>query len=115
MSNADLCRQKIRALEILPLTAKGDPSVIRNYAAKFSGLSQPVAMNVPNLLMWTIVCCSKQRERLLDGQFSGNESTARMLGDELKQMSVDLTTYTSQLRYRFPPYLHEALARASAD
>jgi nuclear pore complex protein Nup93 len=51
----------------------------------------------------------------MSGQFSGNESTARMLADELKQISVDLTTYTSQLRYRFPPYLHEALARASAD
>lgn len=74
-----------------------------------------MAINVPNLLMWTIICCSKQRERLMSGQFSGNESTARMLADELKQMNVDLTTYTSQLRYRFPPHLHEALARASAD
>lgn len=108
-------KQKIRALEILPLNAKGDPSVIRNYASKFSGLSQPVAINVPNLLMWTIICCQKQRERLMSGQFTGNESTARMLADELKQISVDLTTYTSQLRYRFPPHLHEALARASAD
>ncbi|KAB5582685.1 Nup93/Nic96-domain-containing protein [Coniochaeta sp. 2T2.1] len=109
------CLDKIRALEILPLDAKGDPSIIRNYASKFSGLSQPVAINVPNLLMWTIICCQKQRERLVGGQFTGNESTARMLADELKQISVDLTTYTSQLRYRFPPHLHEALARASAD
>ena len=74
-----------------------------------------MAINVPNLLMWTIICCTKQRERLLGGQFIGNESAARMLADELKQISVDLTTYTSQLRYRFPAYLHEALARASAD
>ncbi len=74
-----------------------------------------MAINVPNLLMWTIISCTKQRERLMSGQFSGNESTARMLATGLKQMSVDLTTYTSQLRYRFPPHLHEALARASAD
>ncbi|KAK3321050.1 putative nuclear pore protein [Cercophora scortea] len=109
------CLDKIKALEILPLGARGDPSVIRNYAAKFASLAQPVAINVPNLLMWTIVCCTKQRERLVTGQFSGNESTARLMVDELKQMSVDLTTYTSQLRYRLPPHLHEALARASAD
>jgi nuclear pore complex protein Nup93 len=38
-----------------------------------------------------------------------------MMIDELKQMSVDLTTYTSQLKYRLPPHLHEALARASAE
>jgi len=107
--------QKIRALDILPLTAGGDPSVIRSYAARFSSLSQPVAINVPNLLMWTIICCTKQRERLMNGQFSGNQSTARQMVDELKQMSVDLTAYTSQLRYRLPPHLHEALARASAD
>ncbi|KAH6848372.1 Nup93/Nic96-domain-containing protein [Chaetomium sp. MPI-CAGE-AT-0009] len=109
------CLDNIRALDILPLTARGDPSVIRAYAARFSSLSQPVAINVPNLLMWTVICCTKQRERLVTGQFSGNQSTARQMVDELKQMSVDLTSYTSQLRYRLPPHLHEALARASAD
>ncbi|KAI8964998.1 Nup93/Nic96-domain-containing protein [Daldinia sp. FL1419] len=106
---------KIRALEILPLDAHGDPTRIRHYAATFSGLSQTVAINVPNLLMWTITCCIQQRERLMSGQFSGNEGTRRMMCDNLKQISMDLTTYTSQLRYRFPPHLHEALARASAD
>jgi nuclear pore complex protein Nup93 len=107
--------QKIRALEILPLQARGDPSVIRGYAARFSSLSQPVAINVPNLLMWTVICCTKQRERLMNGQFTGNQSTARLLVDELKQMCVDLTASTSQLRYRLPPHLHEELARGSAD
>lgn len=74
-----------------------------------------MAINVPNLLMWTVICCTQQRERLMIGQFNGNQSTARLLIDELKQMSIDLTAYTSQLRYRLPPHLHEALARASAD
>ncbi|KAI2634306.1 NIC-domain-containing protein [Hypomontagnella submonticulosa] len=106
---------KIRSLEILPLDASGDPARIRHYAATFSALSQTVAINVPNLLMWTITCCIRQRERLMSGQFSGNEGTRRMMCDNLKQISIDLTTYTSQLRYRFPPHLHEALARASAD
>lgn len=107
--------QKIRSLEILPLDAGGDPSIIRLYASKFSGLPQPVSINVPNLLMWTIICCVRQKEQLTSGQFSGNEGTRRMMVEQLKQMTLDLTTYTSQLRYRFPPHLHEALARASAD
>lgn len=106
---------KIRALEILPLEAHGDAAKVRHYASKFSGLSQTVAINVPNLLMWTITCCIRQRERLMSGQFSGNEGSRRMMYDNLKQISMDLTTYTSQLRYRFPPHLLEALARASAD
>ncbi|PFH61538.1 hypothetical protein XA68_17041 [Ophiocordyceps unilateralis] len=106
---------KIRGLEILPLDAAGDASTIRAYASKFSALSQPVSINVPNLLMWTIICCLRQREQLTNGQFSGNEGTRRLMVDQLKQMTLDLTTYTSQLRYRFPPHLHEALARASAE
>ncbi|KAI0449823.1 Nup93/Nic96-domain-containing protein [Xylaria acuta] len=106
---------RIRALEILPLDANGDAARVRHYASKFSGLSQTVAINVPNLLMWTITCCIRQRERLMGGQFSGNEGSRRMMYDGLKQISMDLTTYTSQLRYRFPPHLLEALARASAD
>lgn len=97
------------------MDANGDASTIRSYAGRFAGLQQSVAINVPNLLMWTILCCTKQRERLLAGQFSGNESVSRQLADNLKQMCVDLTTYTGQLRYRFPPYVHEALARASSD
>ncbi|KAI1117418.1 Nup93/Nic96-domain-containing protein [Nemania sp. NC0429] len=106
---------KIRALEILPLEAHGDAAKVRHYASKFSALSQTVAINVPNLLMWTITCCIRQRERLMNGQFTGNEGSRRMMYDNLKQISMDLTTYTSQLRYRFPPHLLEALARASAD
>ncbi|KAI0181443.1 Nup93/Nic96-domain-containing protein [Hypoxylon sp. FL1284] len=106
---------KIGALGILPLDAGGEAARIRHYAAKFSGLSQTVAINVPNLLMWTITCCIQQRDRLTSGQFNGNEGTRRIMYDQLKQISSDLTTYTSQLRYRFPPHLHEALARASAD
>lgn len=102
-------------MDILPLEAGGDASTIRAYASKFSSLSQPVSINVPNLIMWTIISCVRQREQLVNGQFSGNEGTRKMMVEQLKQMILDLTTYTSQLRYRFPPHLHEALARASAE
>lgn len=89
--------------------------MIRAYGARFSSLAQPVSINVPNLLMWTVMCCVRQREALTNGQFSGNEGTRRMMVEQLKQMTLDLTTYTSQLRYRFPPHLLEALAKASAE
>jgi nuclear pore complex protein Nup93 len=102
-------------LEILPLDAGGNAARIRGYAAKFSSLPQPVSINVPNLLMWTIMACVRQRQNLVNGQFSGNEGARRTMIDQLRQVTLDLTTYTSQLRYRFPPHLHEALARASAE
>ncbi|KAJ1338145.1 Nucleoporin NIC96 [Microdochium nivale] len=106
---------KIQKLEILPIEAQGDANKIRNAASRFAGLSQPVAANVPNLLLWTITCCVREREKLASGQFSGNDGTVRMVILKLRQLSMDLTTYTSQLKYRFPPHIHEALARASAD
>jgi nuclear pore complex protein Nup93 len=38
-----------------------------------------------------------------------------MMIDDLRQKSMDLTMYTSQLRYRFPAHLHEALAMAQSE
>ncbi|KAE9372102.1 nucleoporin NIC96 [Stipitochalara longipes BDJ] len=105
----------IATLDILPLKARGNSSVIRNLATKFASLSQPVAHNVPNLLMWTIISCNRQRANLASAQFGGNEGTRQSMIDDLKQVNMDLTTYTSQLRYRFPANLHEALARAQSE
>ena len=45
-----------------------------------------MAVNVPNLLLWTVACCVRQRERLLGGQFSGNEGTRRAMCDALKTL-----------------------------
>ncbi|KUJ08569.1 NIC-domain-containing protein [Mollisia scopiformis] len=106
---------EIRRLAILPLEANGNPSLIRDCATKFSSLSQSVAQNVPNLLMWAIHCAEQQRRSLMNSQFGGNEGTRLAMIDELKQMNMDLMTYTSQLRYRFPASIHEALARAQSE
>lgn len=35
--------------------------------------------------------------------------------DEMKQAKLDLISYTSLLRYRFPNYVNEALARAQSE
>jgi len=79
-------------------------------------LPQSVAANVPNLIMWTVLCAVRQRDHLAAGHVvSGNEGTRHMILRELRQTMLDLTAYTSQLRYRFPPHLHEALARASVE
>ncbi|KAL2066187.1 hypothetical protein VTL71DRAFT_2258 [Oculimacula yallundae] len=105
----------MKSLDILPLAARGDPSIIRSCATKFSSLPQPVAQNVPNLLMWSIMCCKNQRLILQNSQFGGNEGTRQAMIAEFKQTNMDLTTYTSQLRYRFPANIHEALARAQSE
>ncbi|KAE8449187.1 hypothetical protein EG329_008354 [Mollisiaceae sp. DMI_Dod_QoI] len=99
---------EIRRLAILPLEANGNPSLIRDCATKFSSLPQSVAQNVPNLLMWAIHCAEQQRRALMNTQFGGNEGTRLAMIEELKQMNMDLMTYTSQLSHAIntPPSQH---------
>jgi nuclear pore complex protein Nup93 len=51
----------------------------------------------------------------MNSEYGGNEGTKRLQIDKLKQQNMDLTTYTSLLRYRLPAHLHEALARAQSE
>jgi nuclear pore complex protein Nup93 len=105
----------IKIPDILPLETAGNASQIRSYATKVSSFSQPVANAVPNILLWTIICCNRERSQQMNAEFGGNEGTKRLLIDKLRQQNMDLTTYISQLRYRFPAHLHEALARAQSE
>lgn len=107
--------QLIQPLELLPIRVHSDAVEIRKLAAKFSSLLQPVANVVPNLLMWAIVCTTRSLSHLLGGGFVVNEGTKQTMIIELRQQTMDLTTYTGLLRYRFPAYLHEALARAQSE
>jgi len=107
--------QVIAQLDILPLEAKGNASTIRSFATKFSSLPPSVASCIPALLMWTVTACNNERHALMRKQYGANEGTRELLIKDLKQKNLDLTSYTSQLRYRFPAYLHEALAKAQSD
>ncbi|RDL38284.1 Uncharacterized protein BP5553_02624 [Venustampulla echinocandica] len=113
--NWSLVLEGISAVDILPLEARGDASVIRRYAGKFSSLLQPVANIVPNLLMWSILAANQLRESLMSSQYSANDGARQMMIQDMKQKNMDMTTFTSQLRYRFPAHLHEALARAQSE
>ena len=93
----------------------GNAAKIRHQAGKFQSLPACIAACVPNLIMWALQCCNEARAHYMASQFSGNEGARRQIMDEMKQTSLDLTTYTSQLRYRFPPHLHDALARAQTE
>ncbi|KAH6670796.1 Nup93/Nic96-domain-containing protein [Halenospora varia] len=106
---------KITEVDILPLNAKGNASLIRQYATKFSSLIQPIAATVPNLLMWSIYAINQMRDQFNNSQYTGNDDVRTGIVADMRVKSMDLTTYTSQLRYRFPADLHEALARAQSE
>jgi nuclear pore complex protein Nup93 len=65
--------------------------------------------------MWAIVSSTKEIERLMSGGYAVNEGTNRALVAQLRQQIMDLTTFTSQLRFKFPSYVNEALARAQSE
>jgi nuclear pore complex protein Nup93 len=65
--------------------------------------------------MWTIECCTKQRDTLSSYQLGGTDGVRRQVIDEMKQAKLDLISYTSLLRYRFPNYVNDALARAQSE
>lgn len=103
------------SLDIFPLRAKGNAGVIRSYATKFSALAPPIANSVHNLVMWTIECCTRQQDSLSRYQLGGTEGVRQQMVDEMRQAKLDLISYTSLLRYRFPSYVNEALARAQSE
>ncbi|KAG9236932.1 Nup93/Nic96-domain-containing protein [Amylocarpus encephaloides] len=105
----------LSALEILPVNARGDSNRIRRLVAKFASLSPCVTATLPNLLAWALMSISHARTNFIASQFTGNDAARQELLRDLKQSTLDLTTYTSQLRYRFPAHLHEALARAQSE
>ncbi|KAG0648177.1 Nuclear pore NIC96 [Hyphodiscus hymeniophilus] len=112
---AALDLQIIQACDVFPLQAAGNANEIRSYATKFSSFSQPIANAIPNVLLWTIVCGDRERNNLMNSEFGGNEGIKRLQIDRFRQQNMDLTTYTSLLRYRLPAHLHEALARAQSE
>jgi nuclear pore complex protein Nup93 len=89
--------------------------VIRQYAAKYSALPHVVTRNIPNLVMWTCRSCEEQRQRLAGSNFSSNDGTRRQMMEDLKRKVKDLTMYAGFLKYRFPPWVNDTLARIAAD
>ncbi|RKF82071.1 Nucleoporin NIC96 [Golovinomyces cichoracearum] len=102
----------INDLAIIPLSANGNASIIRDLASVFNSLPQPLATTIPNLLLWSLLCSNKQRESLAASAYGGNEGTRLQMAEQLRQINLDLMTFVGQLRYRLPVSVHEALARA---
>ena len=103
----------IENLNLLPLSAKGDISIIRSFAAAFAEIPPVVARNIGDLLVWTVVALERERERLRGSQF--DDPTRKAGVEQLGQAARDLGVYAGLLRYKLPPRVFEALSRAGQD
>jgi len=100
----------IASLELLPLRASGNVSVIRSAAQAFNALPQVVARNVGNLLLWSIMCLGKQREAVRAKGFRAGGDEMAVEG--LLQAAKDLMVFAGLIRYKLAPEVMDVLARA---
>ncbi|KAK7556651.1 Nup93/Nic96-domain-containing protein [Phyllosticta citricarpa] len=103
----------IHATGLLPTGAKGDVAAIRHQAQSFNGITPVVSRVVGNLLMWTVTCCAERRAQLLNRGFEAQ--AGRMVIEQLEALARDLLVFAGLVRYKLPPRVFEALARAGQD
>lgn len=104
---------QINNLNVLPIHANGSLPEIRHAAANFSTLQPLVARNTGALLMWSITCIGRERERLAAAAFESTERTQQKQG--LAQAARDLMVFAGMVRYKLPPKVFEMLSRAGGE
>lgn len=103
----------IGSLHILPLDSNGSLADIRAHANNFSQYAPEVARNIGSVLLWSIGCCSKYREVLLNGTYE--DPNRQALAADLAQKAKDLMVFAGLIRYKLPPRVFERLAREAGD
>jgi nuclear pore complex protein Nup93 len=63
--------------------------------------------------MWTITCCGRQRDLLRASNF--DDATKRAMAEALLVQAKDLMVYAGMIKYKLPPNVYEALARAGQE
>ncbi|KAL3460570.1 Nup93/Nic96-domain-containing protein [Aspergillus heterothallicus] len=103
----------INGLGILPLRARGSVPYIRSAAQAFSAFPSLIASNIGHVIVWSITCIGRERERLSSGPYENEMRQG--LAEELLVMAKDLMIFSGMIKYKLPPRVYETLARAGAD
>ncbi|KAL3487780.1 Nup93/Nic96-domain-containing protein [Aspergillus germanicus] len=103
----------VNGLGILPLRARGSVPYIRSAAQAFSAFPSVIASNIGHVIIWSITCIGRERERLSSGPYENEMRQG--LAEELLVMAKDLMIFSGMIKYKLPPRVYETLARAGAD
>ncbi|KAJ5895471.1 Nucleoporin interacting component Nup93/Nic96 [Penicillium taxi] len=103
----------IDLLGVLPLQAHGSMPLIRSAAQSFSGFPEIISRNVGHVIMWCIACIGNERQRQTSGPYETDMHAG--FADRLLSMAKDLMIFSGMVKYKLPPKVYEALARAAAD
>ena len=105
--------QAIDQLGILPLQARGSMSQIRSAAQAFSSFPEIISRNIGHVIMWCIACIGHERHRQTSGPYETDMHQG--FAEQLLGMANDLMVFSGMVKYKLPPKVYEALARAGAD
>ena len=104
---------RMNSLEILPLLARGNKSVIRTAVSSFAILPQMLARTTGFLVVWSITCIARQREQLQQARY---ETAERInMKTQLADMASDLVDFSGLIKFRLAPRVNEMLARISGE
>ncbi|KAJ5108771.1 Nucleoporin interacting component Nup93/Nic96 [Penicillium angulare] len=103
----------IDKLNILPLQAQGSMQHIRSSAQAFSSLPEIISRNVGHVIMWCIACIDHERRRQTSGPYETDMHQG--FAERLLGMAKDLMIFSGMVKYKLPPKVYEALARAGAN
>ncbi|OAX79254.1 hypothetical protein ACJ72_06430 [Emergomyces africanus] len=103
----------INNLQILPLRAQGSVAYIRSAAQAFPSLPPVISRNAGQLIMWSMICIGREREKLQQGIYEND--MRQSLADELLVMAKDLMVFAGMIKYKLPPRAYEMLAKAGGE
>ncbi|KAK3705494.1 nuclear pore complex subunit [Vermiconidia calcicola] len=98
---------------LLPTEAKGNISAIRHTAQAFNQLPAVVARTVGYVMLWTVIACSNNVERLRRVEF--DNGTQQETIQNCVQVSKDVMVFAGLIRFKLPGRVWEALAKVGGD
>lgn len=105
--------QRITESRLLPTKANGNISATRSSAQAFHTLPAVVARTVGHAMLWTVIACSNNVDRLRNAEYelqSGREVIAMCV-----QTSKDVMVFAGLIRFKLPARVWDALAVAGGD
>ena len=109
--------QIISPLSLLPLSANSSIPIIRSHAQKLNTLQPNVARLIGPLLLWTMVCISRQCDILSgnNGQNGFESHTRDMMRSDLVTKAKDLMIFAGLIKLRLGDGIWEALIGGAAE
>jgi nuclear pore complex protein Nup93 len=102
------CLDRIQETRLIPLTARGDMSVLRTMSNNLGNQPAVVLRTVGDVILWAIQAVRCEKRRLTSAAFE--DANKRAMGKELEGVGRDLMLFAGMSKFRLSPQVFEVLA-----